>query len=139
MPTRKMSAPAARPPAVAIAREWGDVHVGPVDLFVEREESGTARARVRACIGLGSRLLPADVRVELVTGAEPGADAAPLRLWSSRSYHNGRYLFEAQAPAEHLECAGDLSVCVVPSGAGEADVEPVIAEIAWPDDRNSAG
>ena len=134
MPTRNPGEPAVPQPAVAIAREWADVQVTRVDLSMERGPSAPPRARVQACVELGGRLLPADVRVELVTTAERGAASVPLRLWSSRSYQNGSFLFEALATADRLAGASDLSLRVVPSGSAEAEVTPVIARIAWPDD-----
>jgi hypothetical protein len=136
MPTRNADQSVARRAAVAITREWADVHVEYVDLSVRPADSGPPRARVQACVELGGRLLPADVRVELVTTA--GHGVSPLRLWSTRSYHNGSYLFEVEAPADRLASAGDLRVHVVPSGGAEADVEPVIAELAWPDGPSGA-
>ena len=131
MSRRNADESTVRPPAVAVAREWPDVHVEYVELSVEPGESGPGRAHVQACVGLGDRLLPADVRVELVTSVDGRTGASPVRLWSTRSYHNGSYLFEADAPVERLSRSGDLSVSVVPT-SGTAGVEPVIVEIDWP-------
>ena len=70
-------------------------------------EAGPNGPRVRAVVHLGA-LSPADVCVELLRTDDAGADP-PLRrarrMWSSHSYHNGRYVFESAFPADGRDAA----------------------------------
>ena len=109
-------------------------HVRIDNVVTQLADPGEHATNVRADVDLG-RLLPADVRVELAAG-EPWRDEhrmTPSRLWSTHSYHNGRYAFEASVPADVLERAGGCVVKVYPAGVGDdVAVGPAVAAVAPP-------
>lgn len=121
------------PVELRLLEDWPDVRIDNVVTQLA-DHPGEPAANVRADVDLGS-LLPADVRVELAAG-EPSPDeqrTTPSRLWSTRSYHNGRYAFEASVPAGVLERTGGCVVRVSPAGAGDnVAVDPAVAEVAPP-------
>ena len=71
--------------------------------------------RVRAVVQLGG-LSPADVRVELLP-APPGGGPA-RRTWSSQTYGDGRFVFEAELDAADAADAANATweVYVRPAG-----------------------
>ena len=130
------AAPSVRlpPPPVELRllEHWPHVRIDCVATQLA-DHSGEHAAIVRADIDLGS-LLPADVRVELAAGEpSPGEHRmTPSRLWSTHSYHNGRYAFEASVPAGVLGRAAGCVVRVSPA-AGVSDnvaVDPAVAAVA---------
>ncbi len=126
-----------------LLEDWPHVHIDNVETQLADHPGEHAAAdrpdehaaNVRADVDLGG-LLPADVRVELAPG-EPSPDdqrMTPSRLWSTHSYHNGRYAFEASVPAGVLERAGGCVVTVSPAaGVGDSvAVDPAVAAVAPP-------
>lgn len=85
--------------------EWSAVSVR--EIRVRPQFADAARPlRLEALVHLG-RLLPADVRVDAGVAGDPSRHAdggSPLRLWSSRSYRNGSFVFET--PLDALEAHG---------------------------------
>ena len=69
-----------------------------------RRASGRSRAVVRARIALGA-LLPADVRVTLVSTQRPSLFAAVGLSWTER-HPDGSHFFEGAAPAVALSRGG---------------------------------
>lgn len=128
-PSFRLSPP---PVELRLLEYWPDVRI---DCVVTQlaDHRGEHAAIVRADIDLGS-LLPADVKVELSAG-EPSPDEqlmTPSRLWSTHSYHNGRYAFEASVPAGVLDRSGGCVVRVSPA-AGVSEnvaVDPAVAAVA---------
>ena len=100
--------------APGFQRDWEQVRVERVELY--RAVPPSSLGRVQVCLFLG-RLLPVDVEAELVIEIDGGA-APPAtvreRLWSSHSYQNGSYLFEAHVADERLAAARHLHVHVRP-------------------------
>lgn len=130
-PSVRLSPPPVEP---RLLGDWPRVRIDNVVTQLA-DHPGEHAANVRADVDLGS-LLPADVKVELATG-EPSPDEqrmTPSRLWSTHSYHNGRYAFETSVPAGVLESAGGCVVRVSPAaGAGDnVAVDPAVAAVAPP-------
>ncbi|MGZ8376080.1 MAG: hypothetical protein ACXW0Z_02460 [Gemmatirosa sp.] len=78
-----------------LSARWPRVQVDLVDVAPDRR--GTL---VRAIVRLGE-LTPADVHVELFEDAPDDSDPRPgaWPMWSSRSYDNGSFVFEASVPS----------------------------------------
>jgi hypothetical protein len=92
-----------------------DAEVRVISAELGAGRGGDTRRVVRACVYLDT-LLPADVRVELVSG-RPGEDASrtratDVRLWSVLSYGNGSFLFESAVPALELGAGESVGVRV---------------------------
>lgn len=110
---------------------WPRVRVRDIDAAVTHG-CGEPRGVVHACVDLGV-LLPLDVVVELVrlddvlAGSPRGR--VVTRLWSSHSYQNGGFAFDATVAASELRNTQHLAVRVSPSTTvGPAvDAVPVIA------------
>lgn len=126
---------AVAPPAnegTRIAGEWADVHVREVEV-ARSAGSGGPYVDVRADVFLG-RLLPADVKVELVA-AMPSASGdrfVPRRLWSLFSYHNCSYAFGTRVPQRLLDRPEGCAVRVKPAAELPPGVRlaPIVAPLA---------
>jgi hypothetical protein len=117
----------------SLASRWTDVHVSHMEARTEIADGRTDRTALRAVVQLGT-LAPADVRV---TVWQPGAHADavhenPVRLWSTQSYRNGGFVFEAITNASGIANSGDLLVSVEPAPAkrGGATLDPVVTQFA---------
>lgn len=81
-----------------------------------------AGERARALVQLG-RLTPADVRVELFAAgaadATPTAQHGELRMFSTQSYDNGAFVFEAILPPGDAARPREWRIHVHPSEASE--------------------
>ena len=111
-----------------VVREWSQLRVERVDVHREPTANGT-RLGVWACISLGAHLLPADVRVELLAefGRAGHRTTTPARLWSTRCYQNGTYLFEGSLPLASDVRETGLTVRVTPAPHHPpADVAPIV-------------
>lgn len=110
--------------ATRLHEQWPHVAVRAVDTLSALR--GTGRLKVQACVHLGA-LTPADVEVELVrTARRPRARELPpdavadfaggdRRMWSTRAYANGCYLFEATVDAPDASLGDALRVRVRPA------------------------
>jgi hypothetical protein len=99
---------------------WGSVRVRRLERSPLRADA-VAAARLEVVVHL-ERLLPADVRVEAAVLAaaddgdrRPEEESWPIRLSSSRSYHNGSFVFEALLSPVVPGGAGTISVRVRPA------------------------
>lgn len=105
--------------AARVAACWPLVRVESVDV-----RPAPAGEHARALVQLGG-LTPADVRVELyvadASAALQTAQRGQLRMCSTQSYDNGRFVFEATLPAGDEVC--EWTIHVHPS---EASDEPRI-------------
>ena len=114
-----------------VLREWRQLRVERVDVRREPTANGT-RLAVWACVYLGAHLLPADVRVELLAeyGRAGHRTTTPARLWSTRCYDNGTYLFEGSlALASDVRETG-LAVRLTPAPHHPpADVAPIVVQV----------
>jgi hypothetical protein len=77
-------------------------------------------------------LAPADVRVmvrQLAAHTE-AAREKPVRLWSTQSYRNGGFVFEAITNASGIANSADLLVSVEPTPARHSGVglDPIVAQ-----------
>lgn len=115
-----------------IEANWPDVHVREVEV-ARTGGSGGPFVDVRADVFLG-RLLPADVKVELVASSPTagGERFVPRRLWSLFSYHNCSYAFGARVPQRVLERPQGCAVRVTPAADLTVGVrlEPIMAPLA---------
>ena len=111
-PTQHRSVPGAGF-VPAMVTQWPRIVVSDTDVLAS--PSGDAAQRtVRACIHLGS-LLPVDVRVALVPMRNSVPDFVVAHpLWSTMSYHNGIYLYEATVPTAMLD-GGNCVIRVTPA------------------------
>lgn len=133
--TAREASIAVAPPAndgARIESEWADVHVREVEV-ARSAGSGSAYVDVRADVFLG-RLLPADVKVELVA-AMPSAGGerfVPRRLWSLFSYHNCSYAFGTRVPQRVLDRPEGCAVRVTPAADLPPGVRlvPIVAPLA---------
>jgi hypothetical protein len=117
--------------ATWLVAAWPQVRVRDVDAAMTHG-CGAPVGIVHACVDLGV-LLPLDVVVELV-GLDDVRAGSPrgrvlARLWSSHSYQNGGFAFDAMVPAQKLRKPRHLAVRVTPATTiGPAvNVPPVIA------------
>ena len=98
------------------------VHIGHVELCPAGHTGARGHHRVRATIDLGG-LAPADVVVQLLTGAAAGTDdrrVEPIaRLWSVQSLSNGSFVFEARVPTALIAEPRRVTLCVAPATDGE--------------------
>ena len=94
---------------------WPLVRVESVDV-----RPGPAGEHARALVQLGG-LTPADVRVELFAAEAPAdmptEQQCQLRMCSTQSYDNGRFVFEATLPAGDEVRAREWMIHVHPSEA----------------------
>ncbi|HET7584745.1 MAG TPA: hypothetical protein VFK13_07555 [Gemmatimonadaceae bacterium] len=127
------------PPAV-LAAAWPEIRVIGIHVCPAHHDRAHNR-RVHACVHLG-RLLPVDVRVEVLPGDAAADDARGHRMFSIHSYHNGSYLFEATLPADELMGEDGLVVRVSPRAQlrTTAAPAPVIARAPAyaPDERDAS-
>ena len=122
---------AVRADRSSLASRWTDVHVSHVEARMESAGGRTDRTALRAVVQLGD-LAPADVRVTVRQPAAEMEDARvkPVRLWSTQSYRNGGFVFEAITNESGIASAGDLLVSVEPSPArrGGATLDPIVTQ-----------
>lgn len=134
MTPRPANAPAPTAWDKAITQEWPAVHIDQVE--VQRATDCATLAVVRAHVFLG-RLLPPDVNVELTREEEsesPRANVTTDRMWTSRAYDNGSYLFEAHVPIARVVSARRMAVHVCPArltaGADAGACAECVAEVS---------
>jgi len=113
---------------------WSAVRVGSV--AVSRHGSAADEgATVRACVELGA-LAPADVRVDVVGAGAAAGEASVgsegVRLWSTQSFDNGTFVFEAHVPAELVHARDAISVRVrpAPTGVVRVTLRPIVHRCA---------
>ncbi len=115
----------------SLASRWTDVHVSHVEARTEGAGGRTDRTALRAVVQLGD-LAPADVRVTVRHPAADTEDARgkPVRLWSTQSYRNGGFVFEAITNESGIANSGDLLVSVEPSAArrGGTTLDPIVTQ-----------
>jgi hypothetical protein len=106
-----------------VEHEWPDVRIDRVE--VQRATDCASLAVVRAGLFLG-RLLPPDVTVELTIEEKverPQGCESCERMWTSRTYENGSYQFEAHVPIARVVGARRMAVHVRPARQ-PADASP---------------
>ena len=104
-----------------VAHDWPNVRIERVE--VQRATDCVSLAVVRAGVVLG-RLLPPDVTVELTIEEKverPQGCESCERMWTSRTYENGSYQFEAHVPIARVVGARRMAVHVRPARPGADD------------------
>ena len=107
---------------------WPRVIIHSISL--KRRASGRSRGVVRARVTLGA-LLPADVRVTLVSTQRPSPFAEVGLAWTER-FEDGSHLFEGTAPAAALSGTG-CAIRVTPVDdlpPWRSILEPIVAPCA---------
>ena len=113
---------------------WAAVRVGSVAVS-RHGTAADAGATVRACVELGA-LAPADVRVHVVgegaSAGEASVGSEGVRLWSTQSFDNGTFVFEAHVPAELVHARDAISVRVrpAPTGVVRVTLRPIVHRCA---------
>ena len=124
-------ASAGRAGQSSLASRWTEVHVSHVEAHTGSAGGRTDRTALRAVVQLGD-LAPADVRVTVRHPAVDTGDARdkPVRLWSTQSYRNGEFVFEAVTNESGIANSGDLLVSVEPSPArrGGTAPDPIVTQ-----------
>jgi hypothetical protein len=115
----------------SLESRWTDVHVSHVEARSDVADDRMDRTMLRAVVQLGD-LAPADVRVmvrQLAAHTE-AARGKPVRLWSTQSYRNGGFVFEAITNASGIANSADLLVSVEPTPARHSGVrlDPIVAQ-----------